>query len=601
MVGLRLIGLVMLSAIYLSIIVRGDMLKRGPWVVSVETEHQVDAGIHDYSVVFIRQDPCKPIATTQSQSIQLKNILVQNSYARLHLRCVDTSKRTWDPAWDALKREAKAFVKESRIKREPVTLATVVTIVGAVAGPILYVAHPRSPLYTIPALEQQMSHANQNISNIQARLQIIQNNSMIANELIENTVRKVAELDKLVERSYTNIADVSWLGNEVHYELMTSSRAINLITHLAKQRKVPTGPLGYLVNSTEVARLDTDSTRLMDIDVGDFSFKLHFRVKKRDECCSIIRLDPFHMVKSVLEPTKMLVYKGPEYLIHNFTSNCSQAISHPKQRFVVASCLEQNFRSKDLELWKEIAITEVNEAALLEPQVKKTEDSSIIYCLYNNLTTPFYTVACPTFPFILPITNSFQVKNHNHEVLNTQVDTISRQSSVNYLYVNETVSKDIFLNEQNILIQKFRENSKLIDKLSRRQEETSIPVNYVITGALAAGAVTVIMMLATCFCSRTGSSTATAPVYNVINNGPAPPMDNSDGYAPLRASRDDLRIEMKDYPNLEEDQHRVPTPPPQPPPLSINTYATVRRSMRGGRPQCQTCPPGKRVHWSATE
>lgn len=79
MAKLAYIGLLMLSAIYSpSNIARSDILKKGPWVVSVETEYPVDAGIHDYNVVFIRQDPCKPIAAIQSQSIQLKNLLVQN-------------------------------------------------------------------------------------------------------------------------------------------------------------------------------------------------------------------------------------------------------------------------------------------------------------------------------------------------------------------------------------------------------------------------------------------------------------------------------------------------------------------------------------------
>lgn len=133
------------------------------------------------------------------------------------------------------------------------------------------------------------------------------------------------------------------------------------------------------------------------------------------------------------------------FAIRNETANCTKGIDEPADRGVYEQCQKEDFGDPQLQKW-EAQVATPGQKPL--PRVQKYEKNAYIYCLYSAITINARKYRCPPFPFILDITQPFEVGNVKHNAALKQVSVEDRVLESHYRHLNISIYLDHTFQDQ---------------------------------------------------------------------------------------------------------------------------------------------------------
>lgn len=231
----------------------------------------------------------------------------------------------------------------------------------------------------------------------------------ITNNLLRELTIKAEDNKEAIIQLASLMPEVAWLASTLNFNLGASERNLRRAILAAREGFVATTELSEVFNATYLSEILPKDTKILGADsLGNNTYHFRFAVKQRSEDTKVYRIQAFPHWENLTGDKYLMVYNGPEYLIHNSTSNCTRAIDKPILSATYENCREPNYHDPKLLMWSP-KYTDENPIS-----VAKSTKYSYIYCLFNNITLSSGTTPCPPYPFKISIEEDFETKQHVH-------------------------------------------------------------------------------------------------------------------------------------------------------------------------------------------
>lgn len=187
-------------------------------------------------------------------------------------------------------------------------------------------------------------------------------------------------------------------------------------------KRLITTNIAHLIGSPEYRKLKSELTELETIQgLDNSSILIRFSYPQMSSEVKVYRVLAFdHWTNFTTQPT-YVTYGGPQFLMHNSTSNCTKGIDTPDTNSVYDRCATTNYVDSRLQMWhaKEVPANETT------TEIKQLTNYNYVYCTYSSIEVEEEEIRCPPFVMRFPITQRFEAGGFEHKVKTTRLNLTS--------------------------------------------------------------------------------------------------------------------------------------------------------------------------------
>lgn len=389
------------------------------WVEDLD--HKVAAGV-DIVVADIEfSDYCSAMRK-DIESVSPYNI-TKTAYEGLYDLCMKHLNETVMPAFERLGSCQKHLTigksnPTDRFKRfDPITLGLIVVscyslITSAVSGTVLFQQHNK--LVEISGLANTLKETANSLRddletarNIRAEMMKTEESNHNATEANKEAILYTAKL----------LPRISWEAAMLVVTLKDTHDNYDLLAKSCRENKINVDALRHLSKRREFDHLNTADTELFDVTTQDNStITISFKHSTSSPDTSVYRSVAIDHWRDVFGKKQFMRYKGPVYMLHNATSNCSAGIWEPRFRQSYIRCDKPNYTDPNLLDW--VAIKPPMEQPF---ELVQVGDQVIGQCFHRNVTLDGRMYVCPDYVWSVPFTTNVVLVNITRTVRSRKV------------------------------------------------------------------------------------------------------------------------------------------------------------------------------------
>lgn len=339
-------------------------------------------------------------------------------------------------------------------------------------------------------------------------------------EVLSKVGQDTNELLVLVDELDQFLPDLQWTSMKVHHRLMGNIDLMTEMTATCRQGRVNIPALAKFLRTDTLADYTSQDSEIESITMVNPSLvRILFTHPIVDPDTVVYNVHAFKTYFNSTGDEKVLVYTGPTTLIHNHKMNCTKAVEVGEGP-VYDKCEDQSYEDPSLKSYE----LENVPSEPMRPQILKTSTSSIIYCLYHNISIETEETACIPDVIELPKLVPFKTQGLQHQVSLILMNSTREVVQPRIREFNETFHEDARHNTLGYL-NSIKELNKKLAEASRYNVKAwfegilTEPNNTLWLGAaIIAGVIFLSYRCTTCTERSTG--------VTVVNTTPmAPPYD----------------------------------------------------------------------------
>ena len=256
---------------------------------------------------------------------------------------------------------------------------------------------------------------NDHIENLTEEIKLMKEEFIskfnITHEVQKGLLNNFNQLSQTVEMHQNRInflmgmvPRVTWMASFIQTEIATVAADLETIIHEYGRGKVAVKEIGHMLKLPHLMYheyLDSEFVLLEPKTQDMTTLRLVFKLQETSYDTFVYRVNPFQYWEDLTGTPKLMKYVGSEYLIHNMSNNCLQAIEKPTRRLVDQSCDVANFLDPKLQLWESRRETRDIYSQNDTIQIKKTIMFNYIYGFPFNITLRSGTFRMPPHVFRL--------------------------------------------------------------------------------------------------------------------------------------------------------------------------------------------------------
>jgi len=336
---------------------------------------------------------------------------------------------------------------------------------------------------TTVVLDKKIDAVNNSLATVQEKVEKITTAFHQQGELNNETLKAVEALlmktDQMLGgmHEFANVVpEMIWTGNKIHEYLEESKKALQQLSEECKKGRIDTEALAHILGHPDIKKLKKEDTKIESIRrINQNTIKIEFTSPSVVEDTMIYQVVPFRFWTNLTTEPRLLEYAGPEFAMHNYTSNCTKGLSRPETSAVYETCKTTDYGDKELQLWRVIDAQEDDN----KPQIMKTRSNTYIYCMFNNITIEGETYQCPPFVFKLPALQGFAIGNITHGVNLLRLNSTTDATSFRVKHINATFHDDDFDNQLALINSIRKLNKQIGETLKTDGEFIKIPWNSI--------------------------------------------------------------------------------------------------------------------------
>lgn len=365
-----------------------------------------------------------------------------HTITRFNQLCTEDFDNVWRPKFEAF---AKCTTNHGVIRRK--------RFIWFAVGTLYIVQLITSVVATAVVVDKQINNLKENLSD--AKLMAKQAIDALKTQddinyrtvtAVNNITTRTANLMIGMDSYSQMLPEAVWSGMKVYDALRSSSDMLEEMEYDCSQHKqINTVALSKLTGQLNLRDTDKRDTHGITIErLASNEILIQFLSPGTSKDTTIHQVGHFLKPVNLTTNPTLLRYAGPEYLIHNTTSNCTRGIEEPRRDRISLSCIRTNYSDPRLALWITTNIT-IDD---IEPQIILKGDQAHIMCLSKDITVYNVTTPCPAWPLSLPSDISFQAGNLYHEARIVRTNGTRMISPNKFIHLNETLQGEEELKEQ---------------------------------------------------------------------------------------------------------------------------------------------------------
>ena len=557
----------------------GIKFEKGERVIWIPTDHYIDQGVEFYDIEYKYVNPCDLLNSTFEIHMEESRYNInRRAVERLVELCENDFKHTWIPAVNRFinceAQQPSWYGSARRIYKRFIIWfwiagMIIISIVSAITA-------------TTVVLDRKINTVNASLTQALEEIHILRAGLQKEYEINNGTLQALEDIsiktDSIVskmEEFATLVSELHWTGNFVYRRMEESKEALMTLTEACEKEQIDTKSLAYLLEMQSLRKLTSELTKLDVIRRIDHNtVNIRFTHPYTDKHTRVFKVLSFKYWVNLTSHPMMLDYDGPEYLIHNYTSNCTKGIDQPETDAIYESCMTKDYGDPRLQLWK----SSEPKDEIPPPEIKKTRSHTFVYCMFNNITIENETVRCPPFVIKFPILQSFETHGIVHNATFTRVNATNTIQPIPVKHFNSSLHDHDDFDNQMALISSIRKLNRALGEAVDEKNSHTFPWGS--PSVLAVNAFSIVSVAITIACCVykmcKGKSVGHSEYVTVVNNpAPLPPPVPVPMIPEIEPQREYHRMMTRkdytfhyDYPNTKvqfeggcEDQHRMNADP----------------------------------------
>lgn len=512
-----------------------------------DTDHQVYTGIEKGKIAYSYYIPCS--ADVQGKEWDSSHDVQRKSFAKFKGECNREINVTISPVLQRMEECLPSNRNRARrIKRfEPITTTLLTTAVAVGGGGTAMYSWLSADSSYNRLNQKDIIDKNQTEAIDQLRTMFGEHQMMLekAKEIRNDTLKVVSDHSRQISENrlaIVHLAEISpyysWRSASIHYVIKADQAYLTAVEDSCKKERLATNAmykLSGISKFNEWEESDTYVESMTKLDPLAFEMVYHVFIKSIDT--KIYEVADFKIWEDITEVPKLSIYTGPQYALHNKTSNCTLGLDEVKKGKVYMNCTLENYRDPRLDEFKNPNVDRSTAMNLTKPTVYQNHAGSYIYCFNYRIVIENKSLQCPHYPFYLPITASFTLMNRTHEVVSSS--PILLRGYVDPLtYTTSLKTKDEILEDTNIALSGiFLKNYNSTEKKGEAEKHPMIGNFWELYVAgsvgvmLLSGGLTALLIWC---CTRKGQG-VTTNIYNTVEERSVPQTTGSAPPLPMRA------------------------------------------------------------------
>lgn len=398
-------------------------------------ETYIDGGIANYEVRLKVQNPCMMIdyiriqnsqneTTTATPNGNTTSIENENLEEVLYHNLVAECTQSFDTMWKFPMSEIvkiKPQKETNRIdKRDLWDVGSGVVngiCVSNLLNSIWEKINPTSERNKVKSLETELYAKSEILSHLTTKI----NYTMEIQDRMLNMINRLNHRMSGNERKIQIMANVlphfTWKTTYVITKLMAVNHDLQVIAEKYKHNGMAVEEWRRLLNMTELEGVNDEDATLHSVkqDNRDKQYVINFSFKIKDKSSKVYTAIGINHWVNITSKPVFVKYAGPQFLMHNLTNNCVKGIVTISSKFITEECDEPNNEDPSLNKWN--PYRESENITTIGPTVKRTPDTTYVYCYPFNITIPPKTHRCPPYPFKLKSTTGFETGRHYYKTI----------------------------------------------------------------------------------------------------------------------------------------------------------------------------------------
>lgn len=524
----ELVALLLLTALRTANQVHSLRWKRVGRIHWIPSHRQVEKGLGLVELHLHLVNPCDYIDDAVNIDLENKSRFgfASNATKRLIELCNQDYQADWIPKFEKFTQCHNEFLtwKQSihRLVRRFVIWVGIAIVLLVVAISALTASYVVSST-KLNTVQDSLDVAKGKLEELNTKFKVQEEINNRTLEALGRISQDTNELLALVDELDQFLPDLQWTGMKIHHRLTENIDLMAELTTSCRQGKINIPALRKFLRTDLLVDYNTEQTEIESITVENPSLvKILFTHPIIDPDTRAYNIYAFKTYYNSTGDEKVLTYKGPTTLIHNHRINCTRAVESGEGP-IYEKCETPGYEDPSLKTYELEPVPLVP----LKPQILKTSSTSLIYCLYHDITIDTEETACIPDVVELPKLLPFKTQGLQHQV-NTIVLNGTReviQSRVRDF--NETFHEDARHNTLGY-INSIKELNKRLAEASRYNLKSWVeslladPNNTLILGGiLIIGFIMVSFRCFTCTERMTGVTVVTtapaAPHYQEIH------------------------------------------------------------------------------------
>lgn len=182
----------------------------------------------------------------------------------------------------------------------------------------------------IKNVDQRTKEINKSINNLTEADKTTTNYAKTSKIVMKDLADTNEEYSVAIVQLSQIMPEVAWMSASLNQELSTSEKNLRNAILVARTGQVATNELAEAFNATFLDEVQPHNTRITGAEkLGNDAYLFKYTTLNKSEDTKVYILHAFPVWQNLTGTKYLSVYDGPDFLIHNTTSNCSQAIHNP--------------------------------------------------------------------------------------------------------------------------------------------------------------------------------------------------------------------------------------------------------------------------------